>query len=72
MSPFVFLTASCGSGNALLRAEEVGHAMTVAVKKERRACRVNPTFSGPLSTLVVNVFLQKEKLISGRRISGYV
>jgi hypothetical protein len=66
------LTASCVSGNALLRAEEVGHAMTVAVKKERRACHVNPTFSGPLSTLVVNCVLPKEKLISGRRISGYV
>jgi hypothetical protein len=61
MSPFVFLVASFVSGNALLRAEEVGHAMTVAVKKERRACRVNPTFSGPLSTLVVNCVSAERK-----------
>jgi hypothetical protein len=62
MSPF----ASCVSGNALLRAEEVGHAMTVAVKQERRACRVNPTFSGPLSTLVVNYVSAERKTHFGK------
>lgn len=58
--------ASCVSGNAHLRAEEVGHAMTVAVKKERRACRVNPTFSGPLSTLVLNCVSAERKTHFGK------
>ncbi len=64
------LTASCVSGNALLRAEEVGHAMTVAVKKERRACRVNPTFSGPLSTLVLNCVSAERKTHFGKTHFG--
>ncbi|CAN5970550.1 unnamed protein product [Sphagnum jensenii] len=62
--------ASCVSGNAHLRAEEVGHAMTVAVKKERRACRVNPTFSGPLSTLVLNCVSAERKTHFGKTHFG--
>jgi hypothetical protein len=69
MSPFVFRTNEV-SGNALLRAEEVGHAMTVAVKKERRARRVNPTFSGSLSTIVVNCVSAERKTHFGKTHFG--